>query len=327
MTEVSTEDYDREEECNYRGESYRVRDNGAVLRGKREGKRKRPLDESWTFGKPCKFKGYPLISSVPVHRIVATAFHGKQPAGNYVVDHEDTNRNNNRPENLRWVTRLENLLKNPITAKRIESAYGSLEAFLEDPSRALPGKLTPDFEWMRTVTPEEAKASKERLLAWAHKDGLPSGGTLGEWVFRSIPTVVEELEPKEELVQSKTHGAMQRNWRTPSKFPSCPDAVTDEALAEYCANLKPDEVFGVAHYGQSIVVQAAISEAKDALVVHCKHDENAVKDWSVAKVSIEKGVFVHESLGTFFTLEGAEKVFTIERGLQWDGGDTFDDYC
>ena len=66
------------------------------------------------------------ISKHKVHRIVATAFHGPQPTEHHVVDHIDTNRRNNRPENLRWVTRLENVLTNPITAKRVEYPYGEL---------------------------------------------------------------------------------------------------------------------------------------------------------------------------------------------------------
>lgn len=48
---------------------------------------------------------------------IATAFHGEPPSPQYVVDHIDTNCRNNRPENLRWLTRLENALMNPITRK------------------------------------------------------------------------------------------------------------------------------------------------------------------------------------------------------------------
>lgn len=327
MKRIGLDKFGREVFCVYRGDSYRVRDNGAVRRLQRDNKRMRPLDEVWTFGRPSKSKGYMQVASTPVHRIVATAYHGEQPTGAHVVDHVDTNRRNNRPENLRWVTRLENLLLNPITAKRIEAAYGSLEAFLENPSHPIEGKLSPDFEWMRTVTKREAKASKDRLLAWAEQEGMPAGGKLGEWVFQAEPVIEVRGEPEEQLVQSDTPLAMQRKWRVPAQFPNCPKAVSEEALSDYCEKLNQHKVFAIAPYGQSTTVAAEISETKDALIVHCKHDENSVKDWSVASVTIEDGAFVHESKGTFFTIEGAQKVFTLSRGLQWDGGDTFDDLC
>ncbi|MBD8489191.1 HNH endonuclease [Echinicola sp. CAU 1574] len=62
-------------------------------------------------------------SSETVHRIVVTAFHGVQPSESHVIDHIDTNKRNNRLENLRWVTRLENILLNPITLSRIIFNY------------------------------------------------------------------------------------------------------------------------------------------------------------------------------------------------------------
>src|SRR5262245_37977733 len=42
--------FDQELEVEYRGELYRVRDNGAVSRRRKSGQRKRPLDDIWTFG-------------------------------------------------------------------------------------------------------------------------------------------------------------------------------------------------------------------------------------------------------------------------------------
>ena len=101
--------YSREKSCVYRGEEYLVRDNGAILRKSIPERRKRAYDNEWTFGK-VNANGYLAIASVPIHRIVATAFHGKPPTEEYVVDHIDTNKQNNRPDNLRWVTRFENVV-------------------------------------------------------------------------------------------------------------------------------------------------------------------------------------------------------------------------
>ena len=317
--------FEREVACTYRGEEYCVRDNGAVFRRSREGKRMRPLDEAWTFGKPCASTGYMGLSSHRVHRIVATAFHGQQPTKDHVVDHVDTNRRNNRPENLRWVTRLENILLNPITAKRVKYHYGSIEAFLADPSRLRKGKLTKDFEWMRTVTPAEAEYSRKRLLSWAKSDRPSNGGTLGDWIFGPRPDPVEQ--ERKALVESRTLGVVQRNWRVPAEFPLSPQPGQEKPLEAYLDRLEADAVFAASRFGETRVVKAALGSDNAELFVLGTQGAEEVKPWSLAKVSYERGSLVHESRGTFFTLEGAEKQFTLAQGSPWEGGETFDDYC
>ena len=197
---VSVDDFKNEVICFYKNEHYSVRDNGAVLRHPLNEKRPRPTDNYCTFGKLNIRTGYLEIASVRIHRIVATAFLGEAPTKEHVVDHIDTNKQNNRPENLRWVTRLENILLNPITAKRIELVCGSVEEFLADPSKFRDKFSDPNYDWMCTVSIQEAQASKERLLAWAKSDKPLQGGTLGEWIYnRSVSNqftanVVEELK-------------------------------------------------------------------------------------------------------------------------------------
>src|SRR5574344_497128 len=99
---ISPDEYFTEvRECDYKDEHYSVRDNGAVYRHAREGKKVRKEDNVWTFGEKNLTNGYMLIGSHRVHIIVATAFLGANDSSKLVVYHIDTNRCNNRPENLR----------------------------------------------------------------------------------------------------------------------------------------------------------------------------------------------------------------------------------
>lgn len=326
------ETYSGIQECHYKNEHYSVRDNGAVLRHSPPQKRTRPTDNKWTFGKLNIKTGYLEIASVRIHRIIATAFHGEPPTKEHVVDHIDTNKQNNRPDNLRWVTRLENILLNPITARRIEIVCGSVEAFLADPSKFRGKFPDPNYDWMCAVSREEAQTSKERLLTWAESDKPLQGGSLGEWIFnRGVSSqVVDIIEEELEFINSLTPNAVQRvrNWKTPSEFPCCPQESTSNPIADYSANLKVGNVFSRNQYTSSIVERFAISKDENTLWIMCESgDEYPIKPYSLAEVTNQNNVFVHNSLGTFFEKGGAEKQFALVQGLEWTGNDTIDDYC
>jgi HNH endonuclease len=323
MIQSTLFEFTTQKECDYKDERYSVRDNGEVLRHSRIGKSRRSKDDIWTFGKFNTQTGYMEIASVRVHRIVATAFHGEPPTPEHVVDHMDTNRCNNRPDNLRWVTKLENALLNPITRKRIEYICGSVEAFLENPSLLRHGALERNFEWMRTVSPEEAKACKERMHIWAQSNKKPSGGSLGEWIYK--PIYLREEQP--DLVMALTPGAAQRNWRIPTKFPYCPGQPKQGSISVYAENLQPGNIFCENHISTSTVLKVTLSEDQKVFWILCKNITNSIKPWSLAKVTYENALYVHESLGTFFREEGAEKQFCLAQGLEWTGGDSIDDYC
>lgn len=386
MKRISINNFNLQVSCIYDKEEYSVRDNGAVLRHRRKDKRRRPNDDQWTFGRPNRQNGYLHIGNVRIHRIVATAFHGEAPTSEHIVDHIDTNRQNNRPENLRWLTRLENALQNPITVKRIELICGSIEAFLNDPSKLRISSQDRNFEWMRRVSPQEAQACLERMHLWAKSDKLPSGvGSLGEWVLkypflkkshpdnREIPdksqiveavpikqfiaermkrahtvaenisfnessklnhlrapagNVAEKLSKTPELVMARTPGAAQRSWRIPTEFPCCPQIGEAEPITSYASKLTSGAVFCRNDLSTSIVLEAAVRDEGQSVYVICERPEtDAVKPWSLAKVTFEDDLYVHTSMGTFFSKEGADKAFCLARGLEWTGGDTFDDFC
>lgn len=331
-SQISVNEFSEELNCLFKEERYSVRDNGAVLRHPRQGIRPRKWDNYWTFGELNKEKNYLGIASVRVHSIVATAFHGEAPSNQHVVDHIDTNRRNNRPGNLRWITKLENVLLNPITAKRIAIVCGSVEAFLADPPRFRNQFQDPNYDWMCHVTPEEAQISLERLLAWAKSDKYPSGGTLGAWIFdRSISAFADPLQVPaySDAIQSKTDNALQRNWQTISEFPCCPNEFDGDPMSSYAANLKVGSLFCSNEIYFALALKFAFSGDRKTIVVltESADPKTAIKPWAMTKISFENDSFVHSSLGSFFTELGAEKHYTLEQGLEWLGGDTVDVYC
>ncbi len=188
-------DYKDIKECIYKEEHYSVRDNGAVMRHLRDGKKHRRDDGVWTFGVKNPQNGYMMLGLHRVHIIVATAFLGARDSKVYVVDHIDTNRCNNRVENLRWFTRLENALNNEITRNKIIYICGSIEAFIENPSilrERLIGESS--LEWMRTVTREEATTAYNNIKQYweeqVAKPKLLAGGKMSEMIFSErIPEI------------------------------------------------------------------------------------------------------------------------------------------
>lgn len=183
-------DYTEEKTCTYKNEYYSVRDNGAVFRHAKDKSKPRKYDGFWTFGIKNK-QGYMYIGEHRVHIIVATAFYGENDSKKYVVDHIDTNRCNNRVENLRWLTRLENALNNPATLKKITYLCGGdIQKFLDNPSclRDITGN-NQDVSWMRTVSSDEAHAAYKKIMQWANKPIIQASDdkhktSMGEWLFK-----------------------------------------------------------------------------------------------------------------------------------------------
>lgn len=327
MEDKMIDTFEKERTCKYRGEVYQVRDNGAILRQSRKGESRRPNDEKWTFGTINKQKGYLCFGAEAVHRIVATAFLGEPPTEKHIVDHIDTNKQNNRPENLRWVTRLENILINPITLSRIIHLFGSIDNFLSNPKKPLNGILDQKFDWMRTVTKEESENTKNNLLKWAEEGKIPKGGTLGEWVFSNLNQKKHQKQERNSIIQSLTINALQKKWNTPSEFPECPTTVNTNSLINYKNSLSENAVFSKNRHGSLKVISADYYEPDEKLfVLTYNADPNPVKRFALSSVYIENEKYIHENLGSFFERNGAEKQFFLVRGLEWNGGDLIDNY-
>lgn len=285
MRELSLNNFKREVNVVLKNEQYLVRDNGAICRVRRSQGRKRQLDGVWTFGRQCKTNGYRRISGVIVHKIIATAFYGDQPSPSHVVDHIDTNRRNNRVENLRWVTRLENITSNSKTLRRIKQKWGSVESMLSDPDRELKAEPLSRRNWMPQF---------------------------------------EEININAFDSDSFTLLATQRNWKTPSAFPLCPDEISKQPLSDYFSALQSGAIFSHNRYGETLVESAILSEDGLFIVIITKIIDG-VKNWGVTKITFS-GKFVHEACGTFFTLGGASKIQCELLGNIWSREDSIDDY-
>ncbi|MDE5638750.1 MAG: HNH endonuclease [Odoribacter sp.] len=335
--------FTEQKECTYKGEHYSVRDNGAVYRHTPPSSLKsRPLDNVWTFGRKNEKTGYMTIGSHRIHIIVATAFYGSNDTTKLVVDHIDTNRCNNRPKNLRWVTRLENALNNPATRKRIEFLCGGdINKFIENPAclRDLTG-ANQDVMWMRTVSAEEAKNAYERVLRWSKiTSSQPAVGKIGEWMFSS-PSEVNKFESIEKesipihqstmnqydtlYFDSLTQNAKQKHWRTPTEFPLCPEINEEQSFEAYLSKIEVGKIVTKNQYTTHLVDEFRIY--KDKLFIRTHTEDDSIKPYSLITVFIENGFFIHEGT-TFFQEDGAIKAFTLCTGREWTGGDVFDDYC
>lgn len=333
--------------CEYKGEIYSVRDNGAIMRHPKKGCRIRPLDNKWTFGTKNENNGYMFFASnIRVHQVVASAFWGHKKSEGMVVDHKDTNRCNNRAENLHWVTKLENVLNNPITRRRIINICGSIAAFLDNPALLRESTADPNFKWMRTVSEEEAAKCKSNLERWSNEDAdfvsTSQGKGIGEWIYKDFPSVnirhnwshlstqmPSVYEEEEEralplLVQSLTSNAMQEDWRTPTEFPLCPTDIL--SLETYYSSLEKGKVFSSNTYGTNSIMEFAISDDRKRLCV-ATHNPEGFKQWYITYVYILNDKYIHKNGGSFFEENGALKTIILFQGKEWTGGDCIDDYC
>lgn len=334
--------YSEVRECDYKGEHYSVRDNGAVMRHPKPGKKARPSDNEWTFGTRDEQTAYMKFGTHRIHIIVANAFLGEHDSKIYVVDHIDTNRCNNRVSNLRWFTRLENALNNPITRKRIEwLCGGDIQKFIDDPSclRTEGGKAQ-DLSWMRTVTSGEAKTAMSNLMRWAKKSPSPAPASDGqradrekdpEWMFKPQPWGQQMSSQSEEEkvladVTSKRIVEVELNAQgNDTEFLLMPESG-NATTEEYFGRLTPGAVFARNRYGDSKVIQALMSKDKSSIGVAVSFPSE-IKHYAAYKVFCINGQFFHQFLRTYFEENGALQRMTEAAGETWTGPDSIDNYC
>lgn len=322
---IDIDDFEIQKEIEYKGELFSVRDNGAIMRHPKNENRVRKLDNIWTFGRPDVKTGYMLWGEHRVHRIVAFAFHGQPPSKDYVVDHIDTNRRNNRPDNLRWLTRLENVLNNPITRARIENVCGSIRVFLQNPSVLKDHtRVDPNFDWMRQVTKEEAQYTLKRLIDWANDPNrkASSGQGIGDWIYKEFNTKAKKSDFRNTFnfpandysyineparTQSLTSNAIQLNWKNAVEFPLCPLHPTMNPLKEYLNNIKVGDIFSKNKLGISRVLDFGMRNEDELWIL----SELSVGFMShgITKITYKDNIFYHENMGLLDLGDEPEELF------------------
>lgn len=309
------EDYEKEVRCTYDGRNYLVRDNGAIFRIARNPSRMSKWDEVWTFGVKAQ-NGYKFLGgTVRVHRVVCTAFYGPAPRPDMVVDHKDTNRCNNRPENLQWVYRLENSLKNPNTRRRIIFHCGSIEAFIRNPSLLRDKVAQTDTSWMRPVTKDEAEACLAHLKEWEQMDEMAkssSGEGIGEWIFqpknrgRSISSF--SISPHSELddyYRKQCNSPMWEcrvlNHTEAALFPSAPSVSTSESsvIEEYAQNLQPGTDYILSRYYKLIVSEVKSFDGGSKLRILAERTPAQSIGWYVFEIWTDGEALYHKKIGSF----------------------------
>jgi hypothetical protein len=177
---------------------------------------------------------------------------------------------------------------------------------------------------------EAARMPVSSGVAEEHSSTSPLTHTNDERIQRQVAqhAARQASHLQVDLVVSKTQYAVQRNWRTPTEFPCCPQEDNEEPIPIYAARLEPGSIFARNGYSESVIVAFAMSEDRQSLWIMCEvNQEHAIKPWALAQVTFEDGLYVHANRGSFFSKEGAEKQFCIAEGMEWTGGDSIDDYC
>jgi len=250
------------------------------------------------------------MAGVRVHRIVATAFHGEPTDPKHIVDHIDTNCRNNRPENLRWLSRLENALNNPVTRKKIEHLCGSIEAFLENPSILNELQVGASYEWMRTVTKEEAKNCQARMAIWAGKERVSdrprnsrnNNQSFANRAYKPLQKWEVGLGREPGLEMALTPWCATYMWRAPAYFPCCPESIGLDPVTDYFDNLVVGAVMACSDEKElcpkHTVVEAMIPGGKPGIVVLAERADNK---WAVVGIEFDEKSkhFIHYIFGVY----------------------------
>lgn len=160
------------------------------------------------------------------------------------------------------------------------------------------------------------------------------GEYFGDWLSaKKRRTMPEVVEPPTQLIvetpiftTSLTPNAVQQSWHIPSEFPCCPKEPTDTPILSYVANLTQGKIFCCNELYRSTVSEFAVS-ADNTMIWVLGLSSSSIKPYALARITFRDNKYVHTSLSSFFSPNGAKKQFCIAQGLEWTGEESIDDYC
>lgn len=320
MIITNINDFKEERTCVYKNETYSVRDNGSVLRHSGNSTRKRRIDNTWTFG-TVDTRGFMLIGGERINRIVATAFCGNPPTEQFVVFHKNYNSQDNRAQNLSWVTKFEFKILQPSIQSQLQILLGmKIEAILSDIS-ILQKIDVPNLNWMKSVTQEEADICLQKFIDL--KFSSPQEIEQLDWHNQNNKLKLKALNP--DYRKSLTPNAVVIGNMIPSYFPCCPQEKTDNPLQDYLKKLQPGNVYYMNSKYKTLVKQTALYNNK--IIIKCESAKDTIKPWSVSTISYENGLYVHDLYKTCFEEKSADKYISVLQGIEWTGEGVIDDYC
>jgi hypothetical protein len=94
---------------------------------------------------------------------------------------------------------------------------------------------------------------------------------------------------------------IQKNWTAQSEFPSCPNEVFHNPIAEYAEQIVDNTLFFQTSYYYTIVIQRKIIDAGKTLLVmyEITKKESIDKRWGIMKITFENWKFVHEIIPNY----------------------------
>ncbi len=210
--------------------------------------------------------------------------------------------------------------------KKVEYLCGSIEAFLKNPSMLNEIRGNPNFKWMRTVTPEEAKNCLERMSIWANTENKPSKSpglsdrknSFGQRVYKPLQEWEVGLDGEPGLELALTPWCAQYMWRAPAYFPCCPREFGTDPVDDYFQNLKVGAVLAYSDHDdfcpKFTVLEAVVLKKRSSILVMSERADNK---WSI--VGIERYErsrhFIHFLLGLYSTKHEADKAFCAKKEL------------